>query len=453
MYISINPATEEVIEEFELTNEASLEKILDTMLNVQKTWREFSVAKKLSLVSNLREVIERRSEEIILTIVSEMGKTKAHAEAELKRLYGFCDHALERFEIIQSEYEVNYPACSSPAKVYLEPLGLIFSITPWNVPIGTLLRTSLPALLMGNCVVIKPAPNVSGCGRIFEELILEAGFPEGLCKVVRLSNEVAEKLIADFRVRKVSFVGSTSAGAHLASIAGKHIKPILLELGGSDPFIVLSDADIEQAAFDAAGARCNNAGQVCCASKRIIVESKVYNDFRELFVKEMSKKKCGDPMLASSDMGPLARKDIYDSLIRQVERSKASEVNVLLDGGPLEGKGYYFSPMVLEEKADRGFSTDEEFFGPVASLYKADRADHAVEIANLSRYGLGSAIYTKDFELALNLSHKLENGFVYINKTAGLNPYLPFGGVKDSGYGKDCGDEGYFEFVNKKVIV
>ncbi len=453
MYISINPATEEVIEEFESLGSAELEAVLGRACEVQRSWREVPVQQKLVYVANLRKIVDARREEIIQVIVSEMGKVRAHAEAEIKRLLDICDHALERLEGVLEPEEIEYPGAKHPAKMCFDPLGVVFAITPWNVPVGTLLRCALPALLTGNTVLVKPAPNVARCALVFEELIMEAGFPEGSCSVVLLENELAEKLIADSRIRKVSFVGSAKVGAHLASVAGKHITPILLELGGSDPFIVLGDADIEKAAMDAAGARCSNAGQVCCGSKRMIVESSVYEEFRDAFIREMSKKQCGDPFDERSDYGPLARKDIYETLINQVQKAKSSGVKVLLDGGALDGAGYFFSPMVLEESEDRGFSTDEEFFGPVASLYRANNPEHAVAIANLSRYGLGAAVYTTDPKKAETIARKLESGFVYINKPAGLNPYIPFGGVKDSGFGKDCGDEGYYEYVNKKVVV
>jgi succinate-semialdehyde dehydrogenase / glutarate-semialdehyde dehydrogenase len=453
MYISINPTTEETIEQHPSLDETGLEKILARAAEVQKSWKNISIGEKLSLVAELKKVTERRSDEIIQIIVSEMGKTKAQAGAEVGRLQGICDHALERLERIMEPEVISYPGASVPAKVSLEPLGVVFAITPWNVPVGTLLRSALPALLMGNTVLVKPAPNVAGCARLFEEMLHEAGFPEGVCRVVLLENELAEKLIADFRIRKVSFVGSTNVGAHLAAISGKHIKPILLELGGSDPFIVLKDADVPQAAIDAAGARCNNAGQVCCSSKRIIVEEGVYETFKELFVEQMAAKQCGNPFDEGVDIGPLARKDIYMNLVSQVEQAKREGLRVLLDGGSLEGKGYFFTPMVLEEKGERGMSTDEEFFGPVACLFKAKDPDHAVRIANYSRYGLGAAVYTSDSEKAETLAKGLENGFVYINRPPGLHPFLPFGGVKDSGFGKDCGDEGYLEYANKKIII
>lgn len=452
MYISINPATEEIIKEYTSLDASGLESKLEKAVSIQKGWSEVSCRDKLVLVSKLRKLIDERKEEIVSVIVSEMGKTKAHAEIEVLRLRGICDHAFENLEKISEPEYINYPGAEKPAKVIKRPLGVVFSITPWNVPVATLLRTSLPALLMGNTVLLKPAPNVAGCAEVFESLLIEAGFPEGACQIVLLENELAEKLIADFRVRKVSFVGSTKVGAHLAGIAGKHIKPILLELGGSDPFIVLEDADIEKAAMEAAAARCSNAGQICCSSKRIIVEASVYDTFKELFLAHMKKKKCGDPLDPNTDFGPIARKDLYHALIEQVDRARKSGVTVLLDGGPKEGKGYFFSAMVLEEDVDNAFSRDEEFFGPVANLYKANDQDHALTIANSSRYGLGSAIYTSSPEKAEKFARYLENGFVCINKPAGLNPFLPFGGVKDSGFGKDCGDEGYYEFINKKIV-
>ena len=451
MYISRNPATEEVIAEYPLCSESDLNTIVIKASEAQQKWKKVSLADRLRCVESLIPLLDQYEEKIGRIISCEMGRILRIAYIEVTKQKLFCEHALERASLILADQKISNPGLD--VKMVHEPLGVIFAITPWNFPFATSVRLSLPALLAGNAVILKPAPNVSGSVLALSELYREAGFPDDIFHVVCLDNPLAEKLICDPVIKKVSFVGSDVVGSRLAGICGINSKPILLELGGSDPFIVLADADIEMASKDAAVARCANAGQVCCSSKRFIIEEAVYNEFVEKFVFHMSKLKVGDPLDDKNDMGPLARKDIRDKLTSQVDLAISRGARVLLDGGSLPGKGYFFSPMILEETNEIGTSTNEEFFGPVASIFRAKNPEHSIQIANMSRYGLGSAIYSRNVSKAEQLASDLENGFVYINKPPGLNPYIPFGGVKGSGYGRDCGDEGYFEYVSKKVLV
>ncbi|HMO16958.1 MAG TPA: aldehyde dehydrogenase family protein [Oligoflexia bacterium] len=450
-WVSINPATEEIISEYIEWSTTDLRNTLIKAELASKDWKQSSLNTRLDLVSNLKKLIQSNRERIATLITREMGKTFREANLEVDRAVLFCDHALQRLDHILSKVEIPNPLL--PASLIREPLGIILAITPWNVPFSTPVRLLLPAVLVGNASILKPAPNVAGCAMLFAELFQKAGFPDGLINIALLNNKLAEELIGDRLIKKVSFVGSTPVGRRLASIAGHHIKPVLLELGGSDPFIVLDDADIELAAKDAAAARCSNAGQVCCSSKRMIIDERVYEQFREKFLSEMKLKRTGDPMSESVDYGPLARRDIRDNLITQLEAAVKTGSNIILEGSVVPGQGYFHEPVVLEEPGEYGFSTDEEFFGPVASLFRAINEEHTVKIANMSRYGLGSAIYSNNTSRANNLAKKLENGFVYINHKPGLHPFIPFGGVKDSGFGKDCGDEAYYEYLSGKVIV
>lgn len=451
MYKSINPATEELIKVYRLTSSNELADIIGNIEKAQNKWREKKIEDKLSLVKELLSQIKNNEDVLAKLITSEMGKAINDSYAEVGRLKLFCEHALDFSENILKPRKIPNP--SVDASMYFEPLGIIFAITPWNVPIGTPLRILLPALLSGNGVILKPAPNVAGCAYFLEQLFYKSGFDENILKVVCLSNQDAEELISHNSIKKVAFVGSGPVGRKLASISGMNAKPILLELGGSDPFIVLSDADIDLAANDAANARCTNAGQVCCASKRIIVDSAVYDQFLEKFVQIMKNKKVGDPVSSETQIGPLARSDIRDKLTNQVAKIKQGGSKILLDGGAREGLGFYFNPMVLEISDNENLPTNEELFGPVAAVYRAKDQDHAISIANSSSLGLGACVYSSNLSKAKNVADSLENGFVYINKPPSLNPYIPFGGVKASGYGKDCGEEGYMEYVVKKVLV
>jgi len=451
MYISRNPATEEILQEHDLLSSERLEVVLADLWDGHTAWKKVPLSERVNHVSRLSKIIEREREALANVITLEMGKTICESQAEVDRLMLFCSHALERAEEVLSPRKIPNPM--APAFTRFDPLGIIFAITPWNVPVGTPFRTALPALLGGNSVLLKPAPNVALGALMLRKLFMEAGFPENSFKVALLSNQLAEQTLMDSRIRKLSFVGSSAVGSRLASIAGKAVKPLLLELGGSDPLIVLKDADVELAAKDAAKVRCNNAGQVCCASKRMIIAEDVYDSFTEQFISAMSAKKTGDPFDTATDYGPMARGDLRDTLKEQTVKACESGAKVLLEGGPVSGKGYFFRPMILEESKSTGFAAREEFFGPVATLLKAKDARDAVRIANSSLYGLGAAVYSRDTNKAMEVVSQLESGFVYVNRPPGLHPYIPFGGVKMSGYGKDCGDEGFLEFVNNKSVV
>lgn len=452
-YVSINPTTEEVIEVFPLHDWGDVERALSELAQAQAGWKRVAVSQKVALVDALAATVKARREHIAKTISLEMGKVYAQSQAEVDRILGFCQHARERLHEILSPREIAYPGAARPATVLSEPFGVVLCITPWNVPVASLVRLVLPALLGGNVVVAKPAPNVAGCAAIFSQLLCDAGFPDNVFKVLHLPNALAEQLVSDRRIRKLAFVGSAPVGAHLASLAGAGIKPVLLELGGSDPMIVLRDADIQAAALDAARARCTNAGQVCCASKRILVEAPVYDDFRAAFVGAMQAQRCGDPFSADTTIGPLARADLRDTVVAQYQQALTGGAREVLPGGARAGKGYFFTPAVIEEDGEVGFATDREFFGPVASLFKGAETAQLLRMANRSRYGLGAAVYSRDEGRAAAVAEGLEAGFVYLNRPPGLNPYLPFGGVKDSGFGRDCGDEGFHEYLQSKVII
>lgn len=455
MYRSINPTSGALIEEHPLTSNSELQAAIDKLWSGYQRWKQVPLGQRLKLVATLHSVIDINSERIATTITEEMGKAIRDARGEVSRMKLFCQHACERAEEILTPKSIPNPLAT--ARLQFDPLGIVFAITPWNVPVATPLRAALPALVTGNTVILKPAPNVVRCAKLLETLLREAGFPEDLFKVVLLENHLAESVIAEPRVRKLYFVGSSAVGARLASLCGAHVKPIVLELGGSDPMIVLPSANLEQAARDAATARCVNAGQVCCSSKRIIVCEANYMQFSELLVGAMQQKRIGDPLLESTDLGPLAREDLRLNLIAQCKRAVQSGLRPLLGltstEAELRAPGFFFQPAVLEASSASEFAAQEELFGPVATVICASTATAAIEIANRSPYGLGSSIYGQDKKELARVATELENGFVYLNRVPGLHPYIPFGGVKRSGYGRDCGDEGYLEFVNKKAVI
>ncbi len=451
-YSSVNPSNEQRIAENPCLSEGELERVVARAWSAHRNWRERSIRERLGPIARLKDEGEKAVEALAAVASREMGKVITESRAEAKRLATFCEVALERAETVFRPHRIE--GSGRDAMSVLEPLGVVFAITPWNAPLATPLRNIIPAIVAGNSVILKPAPNVAESAKAVVELFEKCGFPEGLVSLGILSNALAEKLIADPRIRKVAFTGSSAVGARLASIAGANVKPVVLELGGSDPCLVLQDADVEKAAGDLAASRCSNAGQICCAPKRIIVERPIYQKFRDAFVSAMGQQHADDPFSEKATLGPMARADLRKNLSSQVDKFVANGARVLLDGGTDENrKGYFFQPMVLEESASKSLSRDEELFGPVGVLLAADSEEDAVEIANSSKYGLGATVYTGNAAAAERAAHRLEAGFVHVNSRPGLNPYIPFGGVKASGFGRDCGDAGFLEYTSLKSII
>ncbi len=453
-YTSINPANEERLNEYAGLSESEVERMLESAWLAFQSWRNVRLSARLQMVSRLKAELEKSADELARTVSLEMGKVFTAATGEAKRLPAFCDLALEQAEATLSPRGIHAPG--KRAFSVFEPIGVVFSITPWNAPIATPFRNILPAVVAGNSVVLKPAPNVAGCAKLVVDIFKRSGFPDGLVSLALLSNEQAEKVIADWRVRKLAFTGSTKVGAHLASIAGANVKPVMLELGGSDPCLVLRDADVQKVAEELAASRCANAGQVCCSPKRILIEKSVLPEFRDRFVAAMQKQVVGDPFSGSTTMGPMARKDLRDNLSRQLEMFVAKGADVLLDGGAdktANSRGYFFRPMVIQEEAASPLSNTEELFGPVGVLLPVENVDEAVRVANQTRYGLGATVFTADEKVADDVAGRLEAGFVHVNCRPDLNPYIPFGGVKASGFGRDCGPEGFLEYTSLKAII
>lgn len=446
MYKSINPSNNEVLSEYPLCTE-DLESLTDRAAKAQSNWKDTDLSDKLNIIKNFKTLLHTQRDELAKLISLEMGKLFKTALGEILRIEQFADFIIENASEILTEK--NFVALNSKVKAIPDPLGIIFSITPWNVPMATPIRHILPAIITGNAIIVKPAPNVAGSALAICKLLYEAGVPSDLVQIALLSNEQAELLIANKRISKITFVGSTAVGRRLAGIAGQNIKPILLELGGSDPFIILSGCNIKDAVSDLIDARLANSGQVCCSPKRVIVEAKAYQQAKEILVEQLSVKKSGDPFDPQSDFGPIARKDILDGLKCQVDAAISAGGKILLKGGQ-RGATNFFDP-VLIEMTDTEF--DQEFFGPVFSLYSAASVEDAISIANSTQYGLGATIYSNNNTEAESLARKVKSGFVYINSKPGLNPYIPFGGVKNSGFGKDCGDAGLLEFINLKPLV
>jgi succinate-semialdehyde dehydrogenase/glutarate-semialdehyde dehydrogenase len=380
----------------------------------------------------------------------EMGKPLPQGEAEAEKCAWACDYYAEHAERFLADEPRETDA--SKAFVRFDPIGPVLAIMPWNFPFWQVFRFAAPALMAGNAGLLKHAPNVTRCALEIEAIFREAGFPEGLFRSLILSNEAAAQVIADPRVRAVTLTGSDRAGSQVAGHAGRHLKKTVLELGGSDPFIVLEDADVEQAARTAAEARLLNSGQSCIAAKRFIVVEPVADRFLDAFVPAMRARRMGDPLAPETQIGPQARHDLRANLHRQVEESVRRGARLLLGGSIPEGPGFFYPPSVLAAVEEGMPAFDEEVFGPVAAVIRVKDEPQAVRVANASRYGLGASVWTAEAVRGERLARELEVGSVFVNGLVKSDPRLPFGGVKLSGYGRELSEYGLKEFVNIKTV-
>ncbi|MGD0541995.1 MAG: NAD-dependent succinate-semialdehyde dehydrogenase [Tepidisphaeraceae bacterium] len=448
---SRNPATAEIIAEYPEHSAAQIEERLQRADGAFQQWRRVSIGGRASLFKGLAGVFRRRGEELAKLMTAEVGKTIVASESEVEKCAAACDFFAENAEAFLSPRTIESDASSS--YVRFDPLGPVLAIMPWNFPLWQVIRFAAPALMAGNVAVLKHAPNVPGCALAIERAFAEAGFPAGAFSALLISdNPAAQRLVDNPILRAVTLTGSERAGAAVAAAAGGRLKKTVMELGGSDAFIVLADADVEQAAAKAAEARCINNGQSCIAAKRFIVETAVADRFEKAIVSAMAAMKVGDPMDRATQIGPLARLDLLDALHGQVRTSIEQGAKLRLGGRRRSGKGFFYDPTVLTGVRPGMAAFDEETFGPVAAIIRAGDPENAVRLANQSRYGLGASIWTRDADRAQLLAGEIESGCVFINGIVKSDPRLPFGGIKNSGWGRELSQFGIYEFVNIKTI-
>ncbi len=447
---SINPATEEVIATHEEFTEQQLEYALERAAGTYRRWRRTSLVERGGLMREAASIFRQEKRRFARIATEEMGKPITEAEAEVEKCAWNCDYYAENAE----KFLAPEPRDSGASESYVafEPLGTVLAVMPWNFPFWQVIRFAAPALMAGNTALLKHASNVFGCALAIEEVFGRAGFPEGAFQSLIIGGSTAQEVIKDSRIHAVTLTGSDVTGAKVASTAGSVIKKAVMELGGSDPYIVLRDADLKAAAETAARARNLNAGQSCIAAKRFIVVEYVADDFETLFVDEVAKLKIGDPMDPNTQIGPLAREDLRDSLDSQVRRSLDLGAHLAYGGGRISGKGYFYQPTVLTNVSPQMAAGCEETFGPVAAVLRARDERQAISLANDSQYGLGAAIWTRDIERAKVLARDIEAGNVFINGMVASDPRLPFGGVKRSGYGRELSEFGIREFVNIQTV-
>ncbi len=448
---SINPASDEVIGQYSEHRWEEVNDALKQAVDTQHEWTNISIAERASLLMLLAQTLRNKKDELALTITSEMGKIIAEARSEVEKCAWVCEYyAQQGASFLMPKY---IETEASESYVTYQPLGVILAIMPWNFPLWQVFRCAAPAIMAGNSVVLKHASNVSGCAKAIEDVFDQANAPQGLFKTLFISSKKVEKLISDKRIKAISLTGSTATGKVVALQAAHYFKKCVLELGGSDPYIVLADADIEKAADACVKGRLINAGQSCIAAKRFIVEESIYSVFEEIFVSKLNDFKMGDPLDPTTDFGPLARYNLREDLQRQVANSISKGAHLLTGGVMPVGIGAYYPATVLSNVLPGMPAYNEELFGPVASLIKASDINEAVRIANDTTFGLGAAIFTSDVERVRPIAEKrLDAGCCFINDFVHSDPRLPFGGTKDSGMGRELSLYGLLEFVNIKTI-
>jgi succinate-semialdehyde dehydrogenase len=449
-FATVNPSTGAEIESFTFYSAAKTEDVVARADRTFKSFRKLSTYKRAQLFSDLARTLRKNQAQLAKVITTEMGKIFAEAEAEVEK----CAHEADWYAEHGPKILADEPAPTGAVNAYVSylPLGPILAIMPWNFPIWQLTRMAIPTMLAGNVVLVKHSQNTQRSSLEFERILLEAGFPEGAFQNLILKRDDVVNVINDSRVQGASVTGSVRAGSAVASEAGKVIKKTVMELGGSDAFIVLEDADIPKAVEAGIRGRFHNAGQVCLAAKRFILLERIADKFEQLFVEATKSLRVGDPFEPAMQLGPMARADLRDGLHKQVEGSIAKGARVLCGGKPVPGKGAFYTPTVLSGVNKGMPAFDEETFGPVAAMTRVPDIDAAVNAANASQFGLSGNLWTKDIELARKIARDLDTGGVFINGITASDPRVPVGGVKNSGYGRELSHFGVHAFVNAQTV-
>jgi succinate-semialdehyde dehydrogenase / glutarate-semialdehyde dehydrogenase len=447
---AINPATDEAINTYDETSSEEVASAIEQAHGIWPIWRATAFATRAMLMKRTATILRERRDSLALLMATEMGKPLKQGVAEVEKCAWACeyyaDNAAQHLapDFIKTEGSKSYVA--------FEPLGVVLAVMPWNFPLWQVFRFAAPALMAGNVGLLKHSSNVPGCALAIEEIFTEAGLPKGAFRSLLIPSRQVNAVIEHRLVRAVTLTGSTPAGKAVAAQAGAVLKKTVLELGGSDPYIVLEDADLNEAVQTCVNSRLINCGQSCIAAKRFIVVEPILAEFTRRFVTLMEAKKVGDPVVDGTDIGPLARRDLRDDLHKQVLASIDQGAKLLLGGEIPSGKGAYYPPTVLAEVKPGMAAYDDELFGPVAAIIKAKDELHAVRIANDTIFGLGAAVFTRDIQRGEKVARQLEAGSTFVNSPVASDPRLPFGGIKQSGYGRELGSYGIKEFVNAKTV-
>jgi len=448
---SINPFSEQELESFDFINDSALETALQQATTAFKTWRNTTFAQRAKCVLKLSDLLKENADDLAEIACLEMGKLKTEAKAEVLKSVRLCEYyATRSADILQSK--LSQSETGATVEIKYEPLGVVLGIFPWNFPYWQVLRSAIPIIMSGNCVLIKPAPNVPQSSLALQYLLNQCGFENGVIQTIFASEKQIENLINNSRIAATTLTGSEKAGAAVASLSAKNIKKSVLELGGSDPFIVLPDADLEQSLNGAMQARFQNNGQSCVSAKRFIVHESIANEFLKGLIKKIENLVIGNPLNENVSIGPLARKDLQELLKSQVNDTLHAGATLLHQTKNIPSIGFFFPPTIIGNipKTARAFS--EELFGPVISFYTFIEIEEAIALANATSFGLGASIWSKDIMQAKQIANNIESGMIYINQIVKSDARFPFGGIKKSGFGRELGEFGLREFCNVKTI-
>jgi succinate-semialdehyde dehydrogenase / glutarate-semialdehyde dehydrogenase len=447
---SINPFNNKLIKEYKEHSVSDVDSIIKDVHKEWKTWKNTSFDERSKLMKNAGEILRSESQKFAELMTSEMGKVILQAKAEIEKCAALCDYYAENAQQILKDEIIQTDA--SKSYVSFEPIGSIFAIMPWNFPFWQVFRFAVPNLIAGNTAILKHAPNVCGCSLAIEEIFQKAGFPENVFRSLVIPVELAEQVIANDLVAGVTLTGSAKAGSIVASLAGKYLKKSVLELGGSDPFIVLKDADLSKACQTGTDSRLLNAGQVCISAKRFIVEEEIADEFIEFQKHLFENYKIGDPMKTETKMGPMARFDLLENINDQVQKSIEMGASLICGGKIIESDGFFYQPTILTNVKKGMPVYDEETFGPVSVIIRVKNTEEAIKVANDTIYGLGASIWTSDLSRGEAVARKIEAGAVFVNGMTKSDARLPFGGIKKSGFGRELASYGIKEFLNIKTI-
>jgi len=451
MIKAINPSTEQVAGEYPEDSPEEIDSKLRAAETAFTDWRRLRISERANCLRNLAAVMRERKSEYAQLMAIEMGKPISLGEKEIAKCAVVCDHYVQNSAAPLESVEL----ASGGGRGYVryDPLGPVLAIMPWNLPFWQILRMAVPCLMAGNVVLLKHAPNVPGCAAALEAAFKEAGYPPGVFTSLRIAeNSVVQKICADKSIRAIALTGSEKAGVHVAALGGALLKKTCMELGGSDPFIVLKDCDVPFTAESAVDARCENSGQSCISPKRFIVEMPVMRSFLEGLLFSIKKRTLGDPTNPNSDMGPLAREDLMDNLQRQIDASVNAGAKLIVGGARTGAVGYFYPPTILANVKPGMAAFEEETFGPIIAITAAADLDEAIRLANQSRFGLGASIWTRNLQQAEKLAAEIDAGSVFINTAVRSDPRLPFGGIKNSGWGRELAEWGLKEFTNAKTV-
>lgn len=447
---TINPTTGKLIKNYPVMDIAEVDSIIDATHKAYLNWRETKLTERVEKIRQVGEILHKNKQEYGHLITEEMGKPIQLAKAEIEKCARLCNHIADHADeylkprTVQTEMQKSY--------ISYQPLGVIFAIMPWNFPFWQVFRALGPAVTAGNAAILKHAPTTTGCGLAIEKIFRSAGFPENLFRAAIIETELAAKIIQNSKIAGVTLTGSVHAGKTVGAESAGHLKKVVLELGGSDPYIILEDADLDQAAEQCVNSRLSNSGQVCIAAKRLIVVDSVRDQFERKVIEKAKQFKVGDPFDEAIQMGPLARDDLREAVQKQVQASIDQGAELVMGGKPINGPGFFYPVTVLKNITPGMPAYDEEIFGPVIAFITAKNEQEAIRIANDSSFGLGAAVFTQDLVRGEKVAQQIEAGSCFVNVLVSTDPRLPFGGIKSSGFGRELDTEGMREFTNVKTI-